>query len=532
MSIFARRELQISQAMTVGCASLLMAAMIALSRITGFGRLVVTSTLYGRGPQTDAYIAAFNIPDTLAILISGGLLATGFVPVFTQFLATNQQDAARRTFRALLTLMLIGFGGISLFLLALTWTPFGTLLAPENIGAQNVALYLEILRILLFAQFLFVVGGVFSGTFNALRLFWLPALQPVFFNCGIILFGIWGRNSGIQSQAWGALFGAAVGTILVLAPAAWKSGLSLQPLWDLKDAGVRKVAASLLPIFLGLASGQIIALNLPRAFAKVMPVGSTSSLDYANRLMQVPLDLLASGAAVALFPTLARLFVDEKPDELRETFGKALARNLAWMLMAAAMTAALARPLVALLLEHGKFSRADGNVTALVLQCYALCLPALGAQQLLARGFYATNRNRAPIGAGLFAMALFLLLGAFAVRLPLPGGAGLALAAAVSTSVLSLLLYRSLRKQLGDWGDAHLRQIAFRGLICALLAGGIAFAVSSGAAHFLASWDTPQTLAPLKLGVRALVLILGGGFGLGFWLVLGKRIGVLGSKSE
>ena len=511
------RELKINDLTTVGRASLILALMIGVSRLTGFGRLIVASYFFGRGAQTDAYNAAFNIPDTLAILISGGLLATGFVPVFTRYLSSGETERARRTFRALLTLMLVGFGGITLILFGLTWTPLGTFFAPEKVGPANVEKYLLILRILLAAQWLFVVGGVFSGTFNALRLFWFPALQPVFYNVGIIVGGVLGAKAGIEYQAWGALGGAFVGTIVMLAPAARHHGLSLRPLWDLADEGVRRVMVSLLPIFLGLASGQIIALNLPRFFGKAFPVGDITSLDNANRLMQVPLDLLASSAAVALFPTISRLFIEDNPDELRQTFDSALAKNIGAMLFAAAMTIVLAHPLITLLLERGAFNAADTAATALVLQCYALCLPALGAQQLLARGFFATDKPREPVVIGFIAMILFLILGAVAIQFPLQGGASLALAAAVSTSVLSLLLWRSLARHLDLDGKMALRAIV-RGLFIALLAGGVAAVGVLLMQSLVGGWDG----GILRLVGRALVVIVGGGLGTGVWVLAGR----------
>lgn len=523
------RELQINNLTTVGRASLILALMIGLSRLTGLGRTVVMAHFFGRGAQTDAFGAAFNIPDTLTILISGGLLATGFVPVFTRYLSQNETDRARLTFRALLTLMFVGFGGLSLALFALTFTPLGALLYPKNIGPQYLVLFLTSLRILLIAQWMFVVGGVFSGTFNALRLFWFPALQPVFYNVGTIVGGVLGAPHGagatghIEYQAWGALGGSLVGTVVMLAPAARHHGLSLRPLWDLGDEGVRRVSASLLPIFLGLASGQIIALNLPRALASLMDKGALSSLDYANRLMQVPLDLLASSVAVALFPTISRLFIEDDADELRRTFDAALARILSAMLFAMTMTIVLAPALVNLVFQSGKFKSADAHDTALALQCYALCLPALGVQQLLARGFFATDRSREPVGIGLGAMVLFLMLGFGATQVHLGGGASLALAAAISTSILSLLLWRSLRKHLNLDGAAAGRAIV-RGAFVALASGAVAAVGVALVGRLVIPFDTDATPQLVKLLARALVVAVGGGLGTGVWIVAGRKL--------
>ncbi len=520
------RPLQINQTTSLGRASMVVAAMIMVSRLTGFGRTMVTAYLFGRTSATDAYNAAFNVPNTLAILISGGLLATGFVPVFTALLQKGEEHEARETFRALLTLVMVGFGVISLVLLALTWTPVGRLLAPGNKEA-DVQLYLHILRVLLVAQWVFVVGGVFAGTFNALRLFLLFSIQPVFFNVGIIVFGVLlGRRNNpntIEFQAWGALAGALAGTIGVMIPAAFRNGLSLKPLWAPEKEGVRRVLGALGPVVLGLASGQIIALNLPRAFGKLLATGATTSLDNANLLMQVPLDLLASSAAVALLPTLSRLWIDNDAGEMRREFGRALKRNIRFMLFAAAMLWALSNPLIRLVLQHGKFGTKDAGETALVLRCYALCLPALGAQQLLARGFYATGRGADVVGIGAFALALFFPLGFIGTMVNLPGGAGLALAAAASTSVLSALLAWKLRQQWGTLGAKNLPQSIMVSAICALIAGGVAWTVAHFAGHYAAPYDTDTTRQVLRLGVRILVFGLGACAGGAIWKVLSPK---------
>lgn len=509
--------------------------MIMVSRLTGFGRTVVTATFFGRDSATDAYNAAFNIPNTLAILISGGLLATGFVPVFTALLQKGEEQEAKETFRALLTLVMVGFGAISLLLLALTWTSLGPILAPGTKEA-DVQLYLRTLRILLVAQWVFVVGGVFAGTFNALRLFLLFSIQPVFFNVGIIIFGVLfarrGDPSSIEYQAWGALAGALVGTVCVMVPAAFRNGLSVTPLWAPQKEGVRRVFAALGPVVLGLASGQIIALNLPRAFGKLLDVGATTSLDNANLLMQVPLDLLASSAAVALLPTLSKLWIDNDISSMRREFGSALKRNIRFMLFAAAMLIALANPLIRLALQHGKFGTQDAAETAFVLRCYALCLPALGAQQLLARGFYATGRGSDVVAIGAFGLALFFPLGFIGTMLRLPGGAGLALAAAVATSVLSALLAWKLRQQWETLGAKNFPQSIVRSFLIAVIAGVVAWVVAHYAGQVAASFDTNATPQLIRLVARTLVFGLGAVAGSGIWKVLSpktsKRAGTVG----
>lgn len=495
------RNVEISTRLTLGRASLLMAAMVALSRLTGFGRMMVTSHLYGRNAVTDAYNAAFNIPDTISILIAGGALATGFVPVFTEYLSQGRQDEARRTFRAMWTLLGAAFGLLTLSLFALTFTPWGQVLALKQVRPEVVPLYLHLLRILLAAQFFFVLGGMFTGTLNALRLFWYPALQPVIFNLGIIVFGLLLPalfGMGIESQAWGALIGALIGSIAIQIPAVQRNGLSLRPLWDTRDEGVRRVLKSLGPIVFGLASGQIIALNLPRFLAGGLGAGDLTALDNANRLMQLPLAVLASGPAIALFPTLSLLASQQNVVEMRLQLALALRRTLLLLLLASALLAALSEPIVQLLLEHGKFTRADTRSTALVLVCYCGGIAGLGAQQFLARGFYALGDTRAPITIGLASMAIFAALGATLMRLG-AGAPGLAVAASVAVTILGVWMWLALRARLGGWDGGHTRYVLLKGLLASVVVYFTVFNMQS----FYLGWLDSHTasLSPASRGV-------------------------------
>jgi putative peptidoglycan lipid II flippase len=507
------RNIKISAAMTVGRAALLLSLMIALSRIAGFGRMMLTSYLYGISPVTDAYNAAFNIPDTLTILIAGGALATGFVPVFTEYLSKGHEEAARRTFRALFTLIFLSFGLLTIVLFALTFTPYGTLLAPKKVNKEVADLYLYLLRILLVAQFFYVMGGVFTGTLNALRLFWYPALQPVVFNVGIIIFGILLPHyfgMGIESQAWGALVGAIVGSLLIQVPAVLRNGLSLQPLLDMNDPGVRRVLRSLLPIVFGLASGQVIALNLPRFFATGLGTGPLTSLDNANRLMQVPLAVLASGPAIALFPTISMLAAQGKLDEMRTQMAATFRRILLLMMLSTAIIAALSFPIVRVLLQHGRFTTVDSKKTAAVLFCYAFALIGLGAQQLLARGFYATQSTRAPVFLGVVAMLIFCGLGSYMSFVHPLGAVGLAVAAVIAVTLLSFLMWVFLRAKLGGWDDgATLNTIVKGGL--ASTAAYLATLWAARGADWLVNYgfDFPAAHASVKILARLGIIAVG-----------------------
>jgi putative peptidoglycan lipid II flippase len=259
----------------------------------------------------------------------------------------------------------------------------------------------------------------------------------------------------------------------------------------------------LLPIVFGLASGQIIALNLPR-FLMGPGDGQLTALDSANRLMQLPLAIFASGPAIALFPTLSLLSSENKRDEWREKLTHALRRTILLTLWASALLIALAQPLIALLLQHGQFTASDTRLTALVTMCYAPGILGLAAQQFLARGFYANGETRPPVVIGACCMALFLVVGWITRQLNL-GAMGLALSASLSLSVLGVWMSIALRQKIARWDDGATQRVLIRGTLAALCAGAAAFAVASFLTSSLRTTNSHVVGAMLALTGGAVV---------------------------
>ena len=74
-------------------AGLIMVAMI-VSRVLGYVRDLVIYATFGQNRITDAYNAAFSVPDFLYMLLVGGALSSAFIPVFSSYIATKREEEA------------------------------------------------------------------------------------------------------------------------------------------------------------------------------------------------------------------------------------------------------------------------------------------------------------------------------------------------------------------------------------------------------------------------------------------------------
>jgi putative peptidoglycan lipid II flippase len=179
---------------TVASATLVTMTLIGLSRITGIIRDIGRTALFGRDWHTDAYVSAFSIPDLIYFLASGGALSAGFVPVFTGYLTKGEDEKAMRTFRVLMTYL--GLLLLSLIVAFEVLAPqLVALLFPGMVGdEQKFTLTVRLVRILLPAQFFFVLGSLFTGALWSLRYFAEPQVQSVLYNLFILFGGILGAQ--------------------------------------------------------------------------------------------------------------------------------------------------------------------------------------------------------------------------------------------------------------------------------------------------------------------------------------------------
>src|ERR1039457_636552 len=81
------RILRPSHEHSVYSATVLLMAAVLLSRIIGYLREMYIAWAFGAGPQTDAYVAAFQLPDFLIYILAGGTASITFISIYTRHTA-------------------------------------------------------------------------------------------------------------------------------------------------------------------------------------------------------------------------------------------------------------------------------------------------------------------------------------------------------------------------------------------------------------------------------------------------------------
>ena len=201
---------------------------------------------------------------------------------------------------------------------------------------------------------------------------------------------------------------------------------------DLKDEGLHRVLLLMGPGTIGMAATQInVFVNTVLATGE--GTGAVSWLDFAFRLMYLPIGLFGVSIATAATPAISRMVAEQDFARIRSTLANALGLMLFLNLPATIGLIVLARPIVAVIFEHGEFTAADTIATAAALQLYAIGLIGYSIVRIISPTFYALGRSRIPVMVSAGSVLVNIVLNVALVRML--GYRGLAL----GTSITAIL---------------------------------------------------------------------------------------------
>jgi len=415
-----------------------------LSRLTGLVRDVAIAYAFGASASYDAFLIGLFIPQALRQVIGEAGLASAFIPVYAKARARGEGEVFARSFLRLLLIFLPPLVLLGSFLARLYVPVLAAGFPPDKMAeAVNLAG-------LLFPLIAFVSLSAFqAAVLNAHGHFFLPALAPAVLNLGMVVGALFLSKvfrPPILGLVVGTLAGGA-GMVVLLLPSSRQTlgPRTAAPLFhpDLKEVGRR-----LVPCLAGLLVVEANTL-VDNRLASYLPHGSIATLQYAMRLFQFPLGILAVSVATAVLPALSEQFAQKEGEAFRRTLAQGFLLTAALMVPAALGLWILARPAVAILFERGAFGPADTVRTAQNLSGYLLGLWPYALVYLFSRAFYALGRPSLPLLGGFVALLVNIGLNLWWVRIW--GTFGLALATGVAGWVDAALLAFLLWRRVQGW---------------------------------------------------------------------------------
>ena len=415
-----------------GAATLLVVTML-MSQLLGFLR---TMFINGNFPvtgneSTDAYFAAFKIPDFFFYVLAAGVLGVVLIPILSERMEKSDRRGVWMLSNSLMNMMALITLGIGFYILIFAETLMN-IVAPD-LSPEQLANATTIMRFIAFNPFFFTLSGILTSTQQVFGRFFFFAITPIVYNLAIIAsIFVFKDNIGLVGLGIGALMGAFLQFLVALVGV---KGLNFhwRPTIKFKNNDFRRILRQLpaRSVDQGIDSvNSIVETNRARALGE----GVVSSYENAFVLHTAPILLIGSSISTAAFPKLTERLAQGRTDLFRKEFRDVL-RVLMWLALPTIVLVYFSRGYLARLI----FKRGSPEI-ALILGFLAIAIFFRIVYTLLSRYFYAHKDTSTPLIISIFAIALNIILVFTLARPESYGVAGLALAQSIVSATEVLII--------------------------------------------------------------------------------------------
>ncbi len=438
-----------NQRASFGGAATLLVITTLIGQVLGFVRtMVVNGSFPAVGPQsTDAYFAAFKIPDFFYLTLAAGALGVAFIPILAERIAVNDRRGVWDISNSLMNLFAIVMTvvGVGILIFAV---PLMKIVAP-NLSPTQLHNAVSIMRLVAFNPLLFMITGVLTSVQQTYGRFFFFAMGPIIYNSAIVISVFLFRNNiGLIGLGIGAVVGALLQIVFV---SFGLGGLHFhyKPKINWNNLNFWRVLRQLPPrsIDQGIdAINSIVETNRARKLGD----GYVSYYENAYMLHTAPVLLIGTAISTAAFPRLSERLAQGRQDLFRKDFDRIL-RIIIWTALPVVVISYFCRGYLARLI----FKRGAPEI-ALLFGLLTIAILFRIIYTLFSRYFYAHKDTFTPLMVSLFAIGLNIVLVFSLARPSSYGAAGLAIAqATVAAAEVVLLLIIMLYR------DPHLFSVTF-----------------------------------------------------------------------
>lgn len=420
---------------------------ISISRVLGFIRDVLIAQFLGVSVLSDAFFAAFRLPNFFRRVFGEGAFNSAFVPIFIEKLHDKKTDQdekefSRNVFSLLFYILLVFtiiFQIFMPFFMKILFPGFFT-------DPEKSQLLINLSYITIFYLLFISLVSLCSGILNSLSKFAVPAAAPIILNGTLIAsFFIFGSVTPNYAYAlsWGVFLAGVLQFIWVFYFTV-KSGFLLYPNIPAISKDIKKFFRKLLPGIIG-ANVMQINLLLDSIFASMI-AGAVSYLYYSDRINQLPLAMIGIAIGMALLPAMSHKIKSKDNEGAIKLQNLAVEVGLILVIPATLALATLSQEIISCLFERGRFTSEESFFVAKALMYFSFGLPSYALVKVIEPAFFARQDTHTPMKVAIVCVIVNILInvGFFLFNF---GYVGIILASVISSYLNLTVLVRILIKR-------------------------------------------------------------------------------------
>lgn len=419
-------------------AALLFGSGTLTSRILGLFRVFLVYSIMPLDMR-DAWIAAFRIPNFFRRLLGEGGLSVSFIPIYVAALKKGDEKRRKALAHGVFSLLMSVVSLVCLICFFFMESIIESWLAGPGFAAVpgKIEMTVAMGRVMIFFLFFVCLFAFFMAILNAHKKFTMSGYAPLFLNLGIIVGLLLFKDSEhLQSAAaWAVVIGVSLQALFLLYPIV-KIGELPKFTFHFLTPEVTQVLKKFVPTFLGVGVLQVLGL-INTYFASQLHPGALSHIDLGDRLLELPMSLIAVSIGTTLLPTLSGFWSTGDKEEFRDCLLKHFRLFYFLALPSAFGLWFIGTDIVGVLFRHGEFLADEVSIVATILKIYCLTLMASGSMKIFNQAYYSMGDTKTPAFIALFGLVVHLFMAPLLMEQM--GLNGLILSTA-SVSLLNLLV--------------------------------------------------------------------------------------------
>lgn len=442
-----------------------------LAKVLGLARDMLIAGFFGTGIEADAYMTATRLPTTLFDIVIGGVISSAFIPVFNSVLEKESREKALKFANKFIGMVLMITVCISVLGIIFS-DGLISFMAPDfDAKTHDLACRLSniMFPMIIFTGLAFSFVGILQsfGEYN------IPAIMSLVSNLAVICyFVLFGKKFGVFGLSITMLLSWGLQVIIQI-PSLIRFKYSFRPRLSFRDKNIHAALKLALPMLITTWVQPLYTIVNTRLASGIYK--GVSSMEYANRLYLVITGVFSFVITNLIFPKMSRANVSGKTDDAKELLVFSLKLITLVILPVMAMFIVLAKPVIAVLYQHGGFTVEDTIRTGSALSCYAIGMIGMAYNEILSKTYFSMQNSKTPMINAIISMAVNIVV-AYTLS-PVMGISGLAIATACGSTINALLNFAGIKKHYKNCLEKDDIFNIFKSFVSAVIMGLIMFTI-------------------------------------------------------
>jgi putative peptidoglycan lipid II flippase len=408
-----------------------------LARALGFLREMTIAFKYGTSIYSDAFIAAFSLPDILSNGF-GAAISTLYVPLYIKALKNEKRESY--SFNSITSIMLLSIALVIITLFSLFPEAFVKLFV-GGFDDETMRITVQLSRVMIFSSISVLVSQHYKAYSQIKNKYGWALLFECVINVSIIIGILLVRQDWIIILAYIDV-GAKLAYSIIMFIFSYKNDFRYSKTFSFRNKYFKELLKGVLPVLLAnliLEINQIVDKN----FASNLVTGTVSALNYSSKIINLITAIFGTTISTIYFPSLSQKAAQGDKKGFTKNVYKLNSAILFIVIPILFFVICYAQNIVTCLFGRGNFDDESIKITTNCLIFYSFTIIGANLKSIWTRIYNAELNTKTPAINSVISVLINIALNFALINVLQERGLALATSiASISTAIILIVFYK------------------------------------------------------------------------------------------